>query len=233
MYTALPDEVLVEVFKNFCLKELLKTVCLVSKRWRHIINNNNILWSCLLLDEWPMQYLNEEQIVNFMSHSSGFRYLSIRYIEITTSERRLQTLLGDSLGFSKRLRYLDLSGQPISSLNFLLTDSNSSPLETLILNDCRKIDTCCCTAILEQLQNLTVLSLNRVGFTANQVATITSSLCSLNVLCLVGVSLERNDVRLILQKLNNLQFFEISCSSEDKEYIDALGEEYDVTFVCL
>lgn len=233
MYTALPDEVLVEVFKNFCLKELLKTVCLVSKRWRHIINNNNILWSCLLLDEWPMQYLNEEQIVNIMSHSSGFRYLSIRYIEITTSERRLQTLLGDSLGFSKRLRYLDLSGQPISSLNFLLTDSNSSPLETLILNDCRKIDTCCCTAILEQLQNLTVLSLNRVGFTANQVATITSSLCSLNVLCLVGVSLERNDVRLILQKLNNLQFFEISCSSEDKEYIDALGEEYDVTFVCL
>ena len=233
MYTALPDEVLVEVFKNFCLKELLKTVCLVSKRWRHIINNNNILWSCLLLDEWPMQYLNEEQIVNTMSHSSGFRYLSIRYIEITTSERRLQTLLGDSLGFSKRLRYLDLSGQPISSLNFLLTDSNSSPFETLILNDCRKIDTCCCTAILEQLQNLTVLSLNRVGFTANQVATITSSLCSLNVLCLVGVSLERNDVRLILQKLNNLQFFEISCSSEDKEYIDALGEEYDVTFVCL
>lgn len=197
------------------------------------MNNNNILWSCLLLDEWPMQYLNEEQIVNIMSHSSGFRYLSIRYIEITTSERRLQTLLGDSLGFSKRLRYLDLSGQPISSLNFLLTDSNSSPLETLILNDCRKIDTCCCTAILEQLQNLTVLSLNRVGFTANQVATITSSLCSLNVLCLVGVSLERNDVRLILQKLNNLQFFEISCSSEDKEYIDALGEEYDVTFVCL
>jgi len=180
-----------------------------------------------------MQYLNEEQIVNTMSHSSGFRYLSLRYIEITTSERRLQTLLGDSLGFSKRLRYLDLSGQPISSLNFLLTDSNSSPLETLILNDCRKIDTCCCTAILQQLQNLTVLSLNRVGFTANQVATITSSLCSLNVLCLVGVSLERNDVRLILQKLNNLQFFEISCSSEDKEYIDALGEEYDVTFVCL
>ena len=233
MYTALPDEVLVEVFKNFCLKELLKTVCLVSKRWRHIINNNNILWSRLLLDEWPMQYLNEEQIVNTMSHSSGFRYLSLRYIEITTSERRLQTLLGDSLGFSKRLRYLDLSGQPISSLNFLLTDSNSSPLETLILNDCRKIDTCCCTAILQQLQNLTVLSLNRVGFTANQVATITSSLCSLNVLCLVGVSLERNDVRLILQKLNNLQFFEISCSSEDKEYIDALGEEYDVTFVCL
>ena len=78
-----------------------------------------------------MQYLNEEQIVNTMSHSSGFRYLSIRYIEIRTSERRLQTLLGDSLGFSKRLRYLDLSGQPISSLNFLLTDSNSSPLETL------------------------------------------------------------------------------------------------------
>ena len=147
-----------------------------------------------------------------------------------TSERRLETLLGDSLGFSKHLRYLDLSGQTILSLNFLLTDS--SPLETLILNDCQKLDTCCCIAILEQLKNLRILSVNRVGFTANQVATITASSCSLNVLCLVGVSLARKDIRLILQKLNHLQFLEISCSSEDEEHIYALGEEYDVNFVC-
>lgn len=64
-----------------------------------------------------------------------------------TSERRLETLLGNSLGFSKHLRYLDFSGQLISSLNFPLTES--SPLETLILNDYQKIDTCCCTSILE------------------------------------------------------------------------------------
>ena len=125
---------------------------------------------------------------------------------------------------------MDLSGQPILSLNFLLTDS--SPLETLILNDCQKLDTCCCIAILEQLKNLRILSVNRVGFTANQVATITASSCSLNVLCLVGVSLARKDIRLILQKLNYLQFLEISCSSEDEEHIYALGEEYDVSFVC-
>ena len=52
LYTALPDEALVEVFKHFCLKEILKTLFLVSRRWRHIVNDNNILWSCLLLDEW-------------------------------------------------------------------------------------------------------------------------------------------------------------------------------------
>ena len=52
LYTALPDEALVEVFKNFCLKEILKKLFLVSRRWRHIVNDNNILWSCLLLDEW-------------------------------------------------------------------------------------------------------------------------------------------------------------------------------------
>ena len=62
--------------------------------------------------------------------------------------------------------------------------------------------------------------------------TITASSCLLNVLCLVGVSLARKDIRLILQKLNHLQFFEISCSSEDEEHISALGEEYDVSFVC-
>ena len=176
--------------------------------------------------------LSEEQFINIMSHSSGFKYLSIRYIEMTTSEMRLEALLGNSLEFSKHLRYLDLSGQPISSLNFLLIES--SPLETLILNDCQKIDTCCCTAILKQLRNLRILilSLNRVGFTANQVTTITASSCLLNVLCLVGVSLARKDIRLILQKLNHLQFFEISCSSEDEEHIYALGEEYDVSFVC-
>jgi len=230
LYTALPDEALVEVFKNFCLKEMLKTLCRVSRRWRHIVKDNNILWSCLLLDEWHIRNLSEEQFINIMSHSSGFRYLSIRYIEMKTSERRLETLLGDSLGFSKHLRYLDLSGQPILSLNFLLTDS--SPLETLVLNDCQKLDTCCCIAILEQLKNLRILSVNRVGFTANQVATITASSCSLNVLCLVGVSLARKDIRLILQKLNHLQFLEISCSSEDEEHIYALGEEYDVSFVC-
>ena len=93
-----------------------------------------------------------------MSHSSGFKYLLIRYIEMTTSEMRLEALLGNSLEFSKHLRYLDLSGQPISSLNFLLIES--SPLETLILSDCQKIDTCCCTAILKQLRNLRILSLN-------------------------------------------------------------------------
>ena len=49
---------------------------------------------------------------------------------------------------------------------------------------------------------------------------------------LVGLSLAREDIRLILQKLNHSQFFEISCSSEDKEHIYALGEEYDVSFVC-
>lgn len=81
-----------------------------------------------------------------------------------TSEMRLEALLGNSLEFSKHLRYLDLSGQLIS-LNFLLIES--SPLETLILNDCQKIDTCCCTAILKQLRNLRILSLNRVGFPAN------------------------------------------------------------------
>ena len=129
---------------------MLKTLCRVSRRWRHIVKDNNILWSCLLLDEWHIRNLSEEQFINIMSHSSGFRYLSIRYIEMKTSERRLETLLGDSLGFSKHLRYLDLSGQPILSLNFLLTDS--SPLETLILNDCQKLDTCCCIAILEQLK---------------------------------------------------------------------------------
>jgi len=230
LYTALPDEALVEVFKNFCLKEMLKTLRRVSRRWRRIVKDNNILWSCLLLDEWHIRNLSEEQFINIMSHSSGFRYLSIRYIEMKTSERRLETLLGDSLGFSKHLRYLDLSGQPILSLNFLLTDS--SPLETLVLNDCQKLDTCCCIAILEQLKNLRILSVNRVGFTANQVATITASSCSLNVLCLVGVSLARKDIRLILQKLNHLQFLEISCSSEDEEHIYALGEEYDVSFVC-
>ena len=57
LYTALPDEALVKVFKNFCLKEILKTLCLVSRRWRHIVNDNNILWSCLLLDEWHIRYL--------------------------------------------------------------------------------------------------------------------------------------------------------------------------------
>ena len=119
LHTAFLDEVMVEVFKIFCLNEMLKILWLVSRRWRHIVNNNNILWSCLLLDEWHIRYLNEEQFINIMSHSSGFRYLSIKYIEMRTSEKKLETSLGNSLGFSKHLRYLDLSGQPISSLNFL------------------------------------------------------------------------------------------------------------------
>ena len=70
-------------------------------------------------------------------------------------------------------------------------------LETFILNGCQKINTCRCTAILMQIKNLRILSLNRVGFTANQVATIKASSCSLNVLCLVGVSLAKKDIRLI------------------------------------
>ena len=78
-----------------------------------------------------------------------------------TSERRLETLLGNGLGFSKYVRYLDLSGQPISSLNFLLTES--FPLETLILDDCQKINTCRCTAVLMQTKNLRILSLYSRG----------------------------------------------------------------------
>ena len=213
LYTALRDEVLVEVSKNFCLKEIVKTLCLVSRRWRHIVNDNNILWSCFFLDDWHIIYFSEENVIYIMSHSSGFRYFSIRYIGMRTSERRLETP-ENRPRFPKHLRYLDLSGQPISSLNCLLTES--FPLETLILNDCHKINTSDCTAVLMQIKNLGILSLNRVGFNANQMATITASSCSLNVLCLAGVSLARKDIRLILQKLNHLQFLEISCSSENE-----------------
>lgn len=39
--------------KTSAIEKFLKHILfLVSRRWRHIVDDNNILWSCLLLDEW-------------------------------------------------------------------------------------------------------------------------------------------------------------------------------------
>lgn len=154
--------------------------------------------------------------VNIMSHSSGFVYLSMKYIELETSTINI---LQNSLVFASKLVHLDLSGMPITSIDFIL-EGTVPPLEILIPDDCKAIDTsqyCSLITFIKQLTKLTILSLNGVNLSPSQAVAIASSRPELFMLGLRGVRLSPVDVTCILQSCTiRLQFLQMSSSQTTK-----------------
>ena len=74
--TALPDELLVAVFRHFGLKEIVGTLSKVSKRWWNISQTDG-LWHSLPLDKWNVYHLTEAQFLNIVSHSRAFSHFSV------------------------------------------------------------------------------------------------------------------------------------------------------------
>ena len=107
-----------QTFKAFTVKEIVSTLCLVCKRWKRI-SHTNMLWRMFPLDEWGINYLSESNLLNIMSHSSGFVYLSMKYIQIQSTAINV---LQNSLGHTTKLVHLDFSGMPITSIVSLLVE---------------------------------------------------------------------------------------------------------------
>ena len=110
-----------------------------------------------------------------MSHFSGFLYLLVEYIEL---ERSTVHILQNGLVFATKLVHIDLSGMAMTSIDFNL-EGTVPPLQTLILDDCKAIDTShCCNLItvVKHLTKLTILSLNEVNFSPSQAAAIATIL---------------------------------------------------------
>ena len=74
--TALPDELLVAVFRHFSLKEIVGTLSKVSKRWWNISQTDG-LWHTLPLDKWNVCHLTEAQFLDIVSHSRAFSHFSM------------------------------------------------------------------------------------------------------------------------------------------------------------
>lgn len=94
-----------------------------------------------------------------MSHSSGFVYLSMKYIPV---ESTAINALQNSLMYATKLVHLNLSGGPITSIGFLLIEPVPL-LQNLILDESKELDTsqyCDFIAVVEKLTKLEILSLN-------------------------------------------------------------------------
>lgn len=99
---------------------------------------------------------------------------------------KLMAILHKSLACSSKLKYLDLSGQPITSISFLL-QGPVPPIRTLILHECTKIRTNNLVAVIMQLDKIETLSLNRVDISAREAVAIACSQPLLFMLGLVGI----------------------------------------------
>lgn len=229
--TALPDELLVAVFRHFSLKEIVGTLSKVSKEWWNISQTDG-LWHTLPLDKWNVCHLTEAQFLNIVSHSRAFSHFSMSYVDVKVSQSRLNAILQNSLRVAHKLTHLDLSGQPIRNLNCLPNQkSEAAGLEVLILNDCLYIDeNSFSESIIKQMGNINILSMNRTKLFSNEAVKLAVSLPSLFSLCVKGIPLSPVDVRVIVDKCKNLQLMEISHSSDERDdECRLLASECDVS----
>ena len=155
-----------------------------------------------------------------MSHSPGFIHFSLRYIEIAEVNVKSMAILHKSLACSNKLEYLDLSGQPITSISFLL-QGPVLPIRTLILNDCTKIRTNDIVTVIMQLEKLETLSLNRVDMSVREAVAIACSQPSLFMLGLVGIEFSLSEVKYILEHTSPF-FLEMSRFSIDEPILRSL-----------
>lgn len=189
------------------------------------------MWKILHLDEWNIQYITEEHLKSIMSHSPRFIHFSLRDIKIVKANVKSMAILHKSLACSSKLEYLDLSGQSITSIIFLLQGS-VPPIRTLILDDCKKIRPNNLVAVIMQLDKIATLSLNRVDISAREAVAIACSRPSLFMLGLVGIEFSLSDVRYILEHTRPF-FLEMSSFSIDERILHSLGSEYDTSIVLL
>ena len=111
----------------------------------------------------------------------------MKYIKLESSTINI---LQNSLVYAAKLVHLDLSGMPITSIDFILV--GSVPPLTLILDDCKAIDTSQYSSfitVVKQLTKLTILSLNGVNLSPSQAVAIANSRQELIMLGLLGVML--------------------------------------------
>ena len=224
----LPDEMLVEVFKSFPIREIINNLCLVCKRWKDIIDCMNCLWSDLLLDEWGIEHLSAKQLKTIMSHSSGFTLFSIRYIILKiNSPSETSHILTERLVYAKKLVYLDLSGQPVSSLDFLLANPPRE-LEVLLIDNCKTMNIESVINVVKQLLKLDYLSINGVGMSYRQALTLASLPPYLTYLALSHVKLTPQNIVPILENARALMFLQVSCNVNDEQALLRSAAQNDV-----
>ena len=104
--TALLDELLIEVFRHFSLKEIVTTLSKVSKRWYNISDDRWVSGIVYLLVSgtftiWPK--------LSFWTlfHTSGlFSHFSMSYVDVKVSQSRLNEILLNSLQVAQKLTHL-------------------------------------------------------------------------------------------------------------------------------
>ena len=78
-----------------------------------------LLLLLLPLDKWNVYHLTKAQFPNIVSHLRAFSHFSMSYVDVKVSQSRLNEILQNSLRVAHQLTHLELSGQPINTLNFL------------------------------------------------------------------------------------------------------------------
>ena len=229
--TALPDELLVAVFRHFGLKEIVGTLSKVSKRWWNISQTDG-LWHSLPLDKWNVYHLTEAQFLNIVSHSRAFSHFSMSYVDVRVSQSMLNEILQNRLRVAHKLTHLDLSGQPIRTLNCLPNQkSEAVGLEVLILNDRLYVDeNSFSESIIKQMSKINISFMNWTKLCSNEAVKLAVSLPSWFSLCVKGITLSPIDVRFIVDGCKNLKVMEMSNSADERDdECRLLASECDVS----
>lgn len=205
---SLPEHIIVEIFTNITITDLLLYVAPTCKYLNDIINENSKLWRDIDLD-FPL-VANLDTLKRILNHSFGFKSFLIPYAELTCTVYEIDFLLTRTLPNSKSLFWLDISRCRLSTLCFL----NLMPhLQILNISECTNlVDSD--FQVLEQCKSLDQLYMSYNNVEPETVVRVCSEL-KLTVLDLSGVRMKVSQCDKILKPV--MLHFQVSLAEEESE----------------
>lgn len=204
----LPDLVLVTIFRELDLQELLTNVAFTNKRFHQIVHGNSTLWR-----HFSMEHQLEVSIIDLRSilkHSVAFLKFCIPCATLHFSSADIDFLLVKELCNAKSLYWLDLTSCRLSTLCFLPFLSN---IEILNLSECGNLvseD----FEVISSLKKLDQLYLSFTNITPETIVRICEPL-TLTLLDISGIPLTIQHCARILTP--NLLFFHLTLESQEDE----------------
>lgn len=215
----LPELVLVAIFKEIDVQDLILNVAVTNKKFYDIVQNNSVLWRHFSIDHEIELSLKDLQ--NILKHSVAFTEFLIPCATLHFDSCNIDFLLVTELCKAKRLCWLDLTGCRLSTLCFI---PFLQKIEILNLSECSNL----VSEDFEVISSLVKLDQLYISFTnisPETVARICEGL-TLTLLDTAGIPLDVNQCARII-KPDLLYFHYTPDSLEDELWLNELvSREY-------
>ena len=114
MIMNIPDKVLLRIFRNLSTQDLLQNVALVSKKFRQISNDSDLLRNIVLKDIDEYVYL---QVENLLRKATRLQKLTVKRNVLNH-----ENLIKVALKTSKDLKCLEITGNISEDFSFSLNE---------------------------------------------------------------------------------------------------------------